>query len=588
MRDILIFDIETDGLDVDTAQMKWFGAYSYKTDKYYLLDYNKIDEIKNLIKSHKILIGFNNKNFDQPILENNLEIDFTYKVIIDLYEISAPRSGKEYGKYNKNKLVQMGFKLKKYTLDNISSLLKLDNESKGKIDYKIFQKDNWSEEEVIEIEKYLKQDIILTKKLFEWYEEQFAPLKTFLSKEEVNKLYHIKSSLASLAYRIICNKANLPIEWDDRPITREKSFSGGHHIENRWNKVKGNIIEIDFTSAYPHALMMGNLYSPQENGWEGNNYYKIDGTYNKDSPGKIESALKEVFLERLKAKKNKETAKDKSYKIIINSLYGLTGNPKFKSIYNKTTASDCTSIVRTWMKKLAKELEENDFVCLYGFTDSIFVKIPEQSNKEELMFLVNKCLDKFKINLPFPMETFRMDIEEELKFIWFVAKNCYLFVTKDNEVKYKSTLLNQNTPKVILKLFEEYIKPNIIESLDVKFTLSELKKEIDKILLNNPQLAEEEYKVDELNNYKVKTSIHYQVSKRYGSGRHFLIPNIRNIGVGKSKTTKNKVGVRYCTYEEFVNKGLSINDIDKNQLIKHVKVFITKPEQRTLEEVVEK
>jgi len=43
--------------------------------------------------------------------------------------------------------------------------------------------------------------------------------------------------------------------------------------------------------------------------------------------------------------------------------------------------------------------------------------------------------------------------------IWFIAKNCYLFITTDNEIKYKSTLLNGNTPEIIMKLFEDYMKP---------------------------------------------------------------------------------------------------------------------------------
>ena len=61
--------------------------------------------------------------------------------------------------------------------------------------------------------------------------------------------------------------------------------------------------------------------------------------------------------------------------IIINSLYGLTGNTSFKTLYNHITASDCTSMVRTWMKKLSKILEENGFQVLYGFTDNIMVKM---------------------------------------------------------------------------------------------------------------------------------------------------------------------------------------------------------------------
>jgi hypothetical protein len=58
---ILIYDIETNGLDVLTAECKWFIAYSYKNDKHYCLPYSAMTAIEKLIKGHNKLIGFNNK-----------------------------------------------------------------------------------------------------------------------------------------------------------------------------------------------------------------------------------------------------------------------------------------------------------------------------------------------------------------------------------------------------------------------------------------------------------------------------------------------------------------------------------------------
>jgi hypothetical protein len=595
-KSILIYDIETDSLDIQTANMKWFGAYSYLKDKYYWYQFPQDKkEIISLIESHKVLVGFNIKDFDNEIIEANLKLEeniFEYKVLVDLLEISAPKAGKNYGAHRKNRLTMMGYKLKNYTLKNIIELLKLDKDigSKGDIDYNIFKKETLTKEEIDEIIKYLKQDIDLTKLLFEWYEEQYEPLKKLLPTKEQNNFLYLKSSLAVLAYNIICNKAGLPVVYTDKTKSNE-SYSGGHHIEPAHELVKGNIIEVDFTSAYPHAIMMGNLCSPakeNEKYWDGNNYYKLDGKYNKDTQGKIETALKEIFLERLKAKKEKDIPKDKSYKIVINSFYGALGNPVFKSIYNRNSASDTTSIVRTWMKKLAKSLAEAGYECLYGFTDSIFIKIPDKLNKKDAMKEIDLFLKEALDNMPFPMDTFKMGIEEEIKMIWFVAKNCYLFVTQDDKVKYKSTLLNTNTPAAVMKLFEEYMKPIIIQKLDIPFTYKELEQQLKLVIEKDISLAAQEHKVTELSEYKSHTSLQYQISEKHGEGRHLLIPNRKGVGVGLSKHTKKKAGVRHCTIKEFKDNNLTISDIDLTHLLSHLKPFYERNDEAKKQQKIQR
>jgi hypothetical protein len=429
---------------------------------------------------------------------------------------------------------------------------------KGDIDYKIFLKDKWNDKEIEEIKKYLKKDIILTKKLFEWYLEQFKPIRKYLSFGDRQRFIHIKSSIASLSYRVICNLAGLKCEFNDNKKHKREKFEGGHHIEARKNKVRGNIVSVDFVSAYPHAIMMKNLISKT------------------DELGLPEKALNKIFNERLKAKQEGDKIKSLAYKIVINSFYGLLGNYVFKQFYNPQTAGEVTSTVRTWLKRLAKTLEENGFYVIYGFTDNVMCLIPEWSSKEQLQIIIDNFVEEIKKEVKFPLDTFKIEIEKEMKFIWFVAKNCYLWVDKENKVGYRNTLLNSNTPKVIFDLFNNYMSKKIINELDVNFTESELKEELNKILEEDVKKASEEYNVKDILTYKVITSLHYQISEKYGEGKHFLIPNLKGVGVGKSKSTKNKVGVRYCIYEEFKENNLTYKDIDTSQLIKHLKPFIKK------------
>lgn len=567
---ILIYDIETDGLDTSSAKCKWFGAYSYKTNTYHILPYKDMKEINQLIEQHKILIGFNNKEFDNEILSNQHNIDFNYKCILDLYNISKMR------------LPAMGIKINNYKLKTIIDTLKISKQSKGEIDYNTFIKDEWTNKEIDEIKTYLKQDILITKDLFEWFFKQFKPLRKLLSLKDKNKLMDVKASLASLAFRIICNLSGYECSFEDDSEKdknkKRETFAGGHHIEAREKKAVGNIVSIDITSAYPHAIMMGNLLSSTiKPGWEGGDFFNLKGKYSNEKQGKAEAALKKIFFERLKAKEAKDKIKDLAYKIVINSFYGTIGNSIFKTFYNPIAAGDCTSIVRTILKKLAKTCEENGFKVLYGFTDNVVVLIPEESNKEELMLMADIFIQDVKKHFPFPMESFELKIDKEFKFIYFFAKNCYLWVDKENKIGYKSTVFNKNTPAVVMDVFNNKISPVIIKKYDINFKEDELEGYIRDILKKNLKLSGAEYSTKQLKEYKSKTSLQYQISQAYGEGKHFLIPNLKSIGVGKAKSTKKKIGVRYCTQKEFDENKLKYDDIDVSQLMKHLKVFI-KPE----------
>jgi len=292
----------------------------------------------------------------------------------------------------------------------------------------------------------------------------------------------------------------------------------------------------------------------------------------------ISARKHEAYKGNYKARE-KNKPKDLSYKLILNCYYGLSSSPVFKSVYNYKGASDCTSMVRTWMKKLAQKLELNGMQPIYGFTDGIYVLLPEHLDKEDLMIIVNNFIEEAKSHTPFPMNSFLMDIEEEIKMMWFVAKNCYLYITQDDKVKYKSTLLNTNTPKSIMKLFDDYMKPKMIKELNVNFTYKELEEQMKLILEKDITLAPTEWKVESKESYKVQTSMQYQISERYGEGRHLLIPNSAGIGVGKQKDTKKARGIRHCSLEEFEDNKLTIKDIELKQLLSHLKPFYLRNEE---------
>ena len=247
--DTLIYDIETKTFgqpDPDKDRLRIFGCYSYKTKKYYLL--TKKEDIQRIINAHKILVGFNNqgtkyqKGYDNPILARE-GINFKYKIIIDLMTIFKQRASQM-----KIKKGMLGDILMRYSLDYITRTLDLvdDDEAKLKIDYKLFEKDVWTKEEMELVSKYTKRDIEITKKLYEWVEDYFGGFTEFLSQEDINKKYYLTKSLAGLAYKAICKACNWEEQYNEEGNIDDDRISGGYVAYPAGEKFEGNLYCLDF------------------------------------------------------------------------------------------------------------------------------------------------------------------------------------------------------------------------------------------------------------------------------------------------------------------------------------------------------
>ena len=65
---------------------------------------------------------------------------------------------------------------------------------------------------------------------------------------------------------------------------------------------------------------------------------------------------------------------------------------------------------------------------------------------------------------------------------------------------------------------------------------------------------------------KSPTGLQAQISKKYGVGIHMMIPNTRNVGVGKGKS--------YCTLTEWKEHGLKVSDIDLENIFGELEYFM--------------
>jgi len=296
----LVLDIETsslysNGLEVNirtniedyinNAKVKWFGAYSYKTNTGYLLNaQTEAQKILELLNGHNVYIGFNSTEFDLPILKNNGFIDSNKKYAdIDCKVVLGTANQRTKDGYAfKNRAELMDYKLSNNHLRGMAETFGLDVR-KGNIDYKIFHKDTWTEEETTEIKAYLKNDIMITKQLFDKLWDFWYPFTEFLDTKHIYDLSWIKNSIASLTYKAACNVYGVDPTYSEQVTHKEEM--GGRVIEPKYEEVRG-VWYVDFASLYPHIFSMFNLFSEVDpdlfpDAWHGNSLFKVRGRQTK-------------------------------------------------------------------------------------------------------------------------------------------------------------------------------------------------------------------------------------------------------------------------------------------------------------------
>ena len=357
-RKCLVFDIETSSFDeygnpinlrtqyekyIQYAKVKWFGAYSYKNNKQYYFN-ALIDTIQilNLLKSHEILIGFNSEEFDYPILENNGYIqDGIWYTNVDCMQIlgRATKINRKGFKY-KDRGSLMKLKFKKTSLEHMAKVMKLNYE-KSKIDYKIFEKEEWTEQEVKEIKKYLSSDVMITKQMFDKLWDFWLPFTKFLDKKNIENLSWIRNSIASLTYKSACFFMNTQPTYGTK--TSKKEEMGGRVIEPKYEEKK-DVWYIDFSSLYPHIFCMFNLFAEKDPKiykklWHGNNLFQVKGYYDVSKQHILALSVKNRLKERIDLQKN-----DKSNPLI----YAL-------KIWLNCFSSDTKVIMADGQEKLIKD-----------------------------------------------------------------------------------------------------------------------------------------------------------------------------------------------------------------------------------------
>lgn len=631
---------------VQKAKVKFFGAYSYKNNKqYYLNASTQAFEIAQLLREHNVIVGFNSEEFDFPILVNNgLTVMKKRYLQVDCMQIlgkSTLRNSKEFAYKNRGAL--MDYKFKSNSLKNIAETMKLDFQ-KGDIDYAIFQKDTWTNEEILEIKKYLANDVMATKQMFDKLWNYWIPFAELLDEKFIYDLSWIRSSIASLTYKSACNVIGEEPSYSEKKSASEKM--GGRVIEPKYEESE-KIWYVDFASLYPHIFTMFNLPAEVDEKnienydkvWHGNKVFEVRGHYDISSWHPLSKYIAEKLEQRI-ALKETDAKNPMIYtlKILLNGLYGVMRSAIFEKVHTPNCGYDCC-----WLGQQIHRLTE-DMLVSFGFetiagdTDSLFLKATkkEYNNREYVIECLNQIVSIIKDSVPFPVDTFSIEIENYLHYVmWPFSEQPVideeirqLFKEKisngyiEKEIDKKKCIVETATNKIVKKgrswvkerkgrkknYLYIYEKEN---ELKVKIVGLPIKKEnatplgikifnevLEKEIIKKKQAKFSQEYIDSIIDsylkdkeilkllaveYKVKAFDTYKKESQIQAqiSKGYFEGREGIISLIKNKSVgKAGLGTKYCTIEEAVANKLTIKELDLTKLYNEINPFIENYEEK--------
>lgn len=506
---------------------------SDKVTKFYELHENSQlnrQEIKKILESYTT-IGFNSKSYDLPMLSWAIDPKSNNKSLKELSDNIAGRSLELEQLWSIYKKLGISFVSKDWDhIDLFHVAPKIDSEQKvglkvygARFNTKILQELPIPIDAVIAqdqheiLRKYCENDVNVTKELYE-ITKPLIDLRVEIGK--ANNLDVRSSSDAQIAEKLvrktfsidrIQNKVCEPFKYtpasyfkfkspevnswlqalvneeficDDRKYLedgkkngkigtivkpqnvtkkiniKDKVFSvaiGGMHSENKAEayEIKNNeyILDVDFSSYYP-AIMLTNNFYPRGIGEAFLPFYK------------------NVYDQRITAKKNKDIVKAEAYKIILNGSFGKTASI-WSCLYDPRTFLNITLTGQLNCFMLIEKLNEIGCEIISANTDGITFK----GNRSEL--------DNHKEIITSWSSEINLSIEMvEYKAIYHESVNSYIAIKNDNSVKCKGTFAGQSLSKnPAVPICVEAVLNKIRYDKPIRRTILEGKDDISKFIV---------------------------------------------------------------------------------------------------------
>lgn len=395
--------------------------------------------------------------------------------------------------------------------------------------------DNLSEDE---LRTYNKNDVIITKALFDVYFEQLHYLSEFLNLP-LNQMFPIHDSLPGkiITGRILwnqhiymdsTNRQRFPEIFKRQEVVNgdKKPFEGASVGIQRFGRFSP-VYHLDISSLYPTILLSlgigpDNCYISEFR----DNRIPPEGTYvtrlgsgqfaiwddqleksiiiSVDGQSEYAAYLRRLYDDRIRLKTDPEKSTIcNGYKVILNSVYGLNGS-KTTRYGSAPVAILITAVGRS---VLERTINDNSSSVIEYDTDGIYFKDkidPEELEKETNGYVVNQLKGE-------PL--FKWDKEVYEAGLFYKAKN-YLLLDSSNNVRRKGVSMkgSHHPPffeEILLDLGEEILQNGYTAEIYEKAReYSNLDFELDKFVRQRAMGKHPD-------EYKSTSGLSYQLAEQY-------------------------------------------------------------------------
>lgn len=197
------------------------------------------------------------------------------------------------------------------------------------------------------------------------------------------QLDRVNASIASLDSLYLKELQKKKIVAPSANVNEEgKRITGGHVMSSKPG-IYENILVFDFKSLYPSIIRTFNIdpccfvESNRAKQFSQERLIQApNGAFFLNEEGILPMLIQDLWEQRDRAKKEKDTLASNAIKILMNSFFGVLANPTCR-FYNLEMANAITHFGQFLIKLTAEKIQELGYTVIYGDTDSIFVHLGE-------------------------------------------------------------------------------------------------------------------------------------------------------------------------------------------------------------------